>query len=620
MIRTRIRPRTRERGSVLPVCIVVVAGVGATVTTFLGRALVEQNRVRQEAAVERAAWRAQGALELAKNVVLNAPMVNGQNSALSAALASNPPLIAGTPVVIEPAGPARWYRLSARGTFAGSESLAQCLVRDGTVYVAYNYYIEDDNLGVSGQATGRIHTNKTLELYYSGGVYTDLVSAGTGFTYKSGADASNTTFLGGSNQNAASKTLLDNVDFAGLKTSAAYVAPAGLVAEVTLNKTTVTIKLYSASSTVSVAGTKTQKVLTGYTTTIVQSPVYVTVWDWVPVTTSSKVWVDGPPPDSGGSTGGGTDIAGGGSVPTGYWVTTKTTTLVYKQVKVVDHYVDTTTQTPVYSYVTIPSTVTQSVKGTLQSTVTQPASGVIYIPGTISSLKGDLNGNLTLVTDSTVTIKGNMRYIDSNNKYAYLNGTNPSAGDYVPNPAFVRNHSLAVIAAGDITYYMHEDSGVPNNFEINGSLISTTGRVGISNITVSSSGSVSVSGDEQKFNSIRRFGTIMSAKRPISTVLKSDGSLRHGFLTGASVYDSNLLTGPPPACPTDGQVEFLESMRLDPGASVGAGAVTFSSGVSAMPTLKNMSQLEAAIGSAKVDWGIDDNGAPIRQATATPGH
>ena len=54
-----------RRGSVLPVCMVMAAGIGAVLSTFLGRTLVEQRRVGRVTAQERSAWRAIGELELA---------------------------------------------------------------------------------------------------------------------------------------------------------------------------------------------------------------------------------------------------------------------------------------------------------------------------------------------------------------------------------------------------------------------------------------------------------------------------------------------------------------------------------------------------------------------------
>jgi len=479
------------------------------VTTFLGRALVERSRVRQNAAVERAGWRATGALELAKYVILASPETAAGNQAIADALASNPPLIAGTPVVCEAAGPPRWVRLSALGTCAGAESLAQCLVRDGTSYVAYDYYVEGDRLGVSGGAKGRIHANGNLELHDAGGVYTGFVAAGNGFTFMNGAKPANTSFLGGADQGARPKRLLADVDFAALAAQATTTTPAGFDARITLNRTTVQIELGSPSTTVAAPTT--------------------------------------------------------GEVA---------------------------------------------------------SNGVLYVPGAITSLKGELNGRLTIVTPSTVTITGNLRYVDGNGRYACRNGVTPASGDYVPDPAFVRNHALAVIAQGDITFDLRDPAdgtGVPNDFELNGALISTRGRVGISGVEVDGSGTVSVTGDSFRLDSIRRLGTIMSARRPVSAVLQPDGSLRHGFRSGASIWDAQLLADPPPACPTERHPSFLENVRFDPASNGAKGTLTFAAGVGAMATLKSMSALKAAIGATKFDWGCDGAKARphVRDPTAT---
>jgi hypothetical protein len=182
-------------------------------------------------------------------------------------------------------------------------------------------------------------------------------------------------------------------------------------------------------------------------------------------------------------------------------------------------------------------------------------------------LKGELNGRLTIVTPSTVTIDGNLRYVDGHGRYACRNGVTPASGDYAPDPDFVRNHALAVIAQGDITFDLGEPAdgkGVPNDFELNGALISTRGRVGISGIEVDGAGTVSVTGDASRRDSIRRLGAIVSARRPVSALLHPDGTLSHGFRSGVSLYDAQLLADPPPACPTDRRPLFLESVRVDP--------------------------------------------------------
>jgi hypothetical protein len=166
-----------------------------------------------------------------------------------------------------------------------------------------------------------------------------------------------------------------------------------------------------------------------------------------------------------------------------------------------------------------------------------------------------------------VTIEGNLRYVDGHGRYACLNGVTPAAGDYAPNPAFVRNHALVVIAQGDITIALGDPAGgagVPDDFELNGALISTRGRVGISGIAVDGAGEVFVTGDPSRRDSIRRLGAILSARRPVSALLDPDGALKHGFRSGASLFDAQLLAAPPPACPSEPHPSFLETVRRAP--------------------------------------------------------
>ncbi|MSR47625.1 MAG: hypothetical protein EXS13_11280 [Planctomycetes bacterium] len=126
----------------LPICLIVAVGVGASTTCFLGRTVVEQNRVLREAATERVGWRSIGEIELAKNVIQASTYTDGVNDAITAALASNPPLVAGTPVLIEASGTGRWYRLASTTDFDGAYGTATCMIRDGLSYAAYNYYVE----------------------------------------------------------------------------------------------------------------------------------------------------------------------------------------------------------------------------------------------------------------------------------------------------------------------------------------------------------------------------------------------------------------------------------------------------------------------------------------------
>src|SRR6185436_9556767 len=132
-----------QKGSALAIMLILAMGVGSIVTSFLGRTLVEQARVSQRASAMRAYRQAVGQLELAKSIINNSGYAGGQNIAVTDALAANPPVITGTGVYLEPVGPDRWYRLVSCGDFDHESAAVMAYFRDGTPYVAYNYYVEE---------------------------------------------------------------------------------------------------------------------------------------------------------------------------------------------------------------------------------------------------------------------------------------------------------------------------------------------------------------------------------------------------------------------------------------------------------------------------------------------
>lgn len=590
----------------MPICLVVVAGVGATMTTFLGRAVVEQNRIMKEAASERAAWRSIGEIELAKNVILNSSYTDGKNDVIVAALAADPPLIEGTPVAIEPAGPSRWYRLSSTNDFGMTMGAASCLIRDGLSYTAYNYYVEAHNLGVSGKPKGRIFTNKTLEFYFADGMYDGYVSAGSGFAYKSGATADNTTFLRGADPAASEKGLLGKIDFGGLKAQAAYVAPENLVAEVRLAKTTLQVKLYEKDSVQVVAVQKTRSVQIGAELKIVTKTNYRYEWQWVNTKKTKKTWID----TTGTVAGGGTDVGGGGGT-TGYWLTETYWEDVWTKVKIADGTYDVLELVPVMGTETYWENQNQTVAGALVSTTSYPATGIFYFPDAVRVLQGDLNGKVTVVTESTAKITNHLRYIDAQNDYAYLNGTAPASGDYAANPAFARNHALGVIAKGDIVY----GRSAPTSLEINGNFVSTTGTIAMEGIVLDGVGAPTRSGSASVKTSLRRFGSVMCNKRPVATLLDTNGAVTHGFKAGASAYDQSALNDPPPGFPNEETLAFLETVRFNGSHATSAGSGVPDAGVNRLAGLKGFDELRDWTTQQRFDWGVNDLKKAVREGT-----
>ncbi len=551
----------KQRGSVLPICLVMAAGVGAMVSTYLGRALVEQNRVIKKASIERAQWRSIGQLEVSKNQINNSTYTDGKNDIIQQALLSDPPFIPGTPVIVEEVGPERWYRLVSVAVVNGHVGSTMTYVRDGTSYVAYNYYVERHNLGISGSPRGKVHSNRTLEFFFSDGLYQDPVSASEGFLYLNGATPDNTLFLGGADPVCGTKDLLTTIDFDKLKTDAIYQAAPGLEAEVTFTADKqARIDLYEPPSTISYSVQTTKSVYDHSEFQLVTKTKYTYQWRWVDVQKSRLVWVEGSQEVSAQST-------------DGYW---QTETYVEKEFKLVAVPSGTYVQwewVDIYTTVVEEEWFTTTIPESLVSTEIRDSNGIFYFEGRIRSLKGELNGKVTLVSDSSVKVTDNLVYVDDDGDSAFLNGADPSQ-DYLPNPDFQRlGHGLGIVAKGDILY----SASGPGSFEVNASMISTDGVVGLEGISVDDDGNFALDGTvtATPLESLRRFGSLMSAKRPISSLVDAAGNLLHGFQEGDSEYDGGMMSTPPPGFPSEPMPYYLASFISKAGLGGGDGGLTY---------------------------------------------
>jgi len=349
-----------------------------------------------------------------------------------------------------------------------------------------------------------------------------------------------------------------------------------------------------------------------------QVPVYSTVT--TTCTRQVKVFV---PYDDGA--GGGTAVGGDGGVAgeyvwvnqqypcdqtviTGYttetYTTTQrvqvgTTTVTYTQNQQVQ--VGTTTQTqtrqvPVYTtetyYVDVPVYQTQDVQvqqqvptyDTVTNTWTEKvfvgpslvstttvtlgeAANTVYIDGRITKLDGSLNGRLTIVGNEKVRVTGNLVYVDDAGQTAMLNGGDYSK-PYVRNDQYKGNSVLGIIARDDLLL----TNGMPTQAEVNATMMSAMGRVGIDGFQIDASGEpvkdvyygltpeqkeleqaynqTSYSASAFKKDSLRRLGGIVSNDRILETYIKprSDGTsaVDSGFKRGNMRFDFNLLFNPPP--------------------------------------------------------------------------
>jgi len=199
-------------------------------------------------------------------------------------------------------------------------------------------------------------------------------------------------------------------------------------------------------------------------------------------------------------------------------------------------------------------------------------SGTIYIDGRITSLEGNLNGRLTIVANEKVRITDDIRYIDDNGQTTMLNGSNTSA-PYTRNPDYTGNSVLGILARDDILFTWK----MPDNAEVNATLMSVEGRVGSDGLWIDADGnpvkdswrarrelltpeeydkelSYDKSGTYRTRpfvkDSLRRLGGIISNERIIETFIQArkDGTayVDAGFKRGAMRYDFNLQFNPPP--------------------------------------------------------------------------
>jgi len=193
--------------------------------------------------------------------------------------------------------------------------------------------------------------------------------------------------------------------------------------------------------------------------------------------------------------------------------------------------------------------------------------GTIFIPGRITKLHGQLKGRLTIVGDEKVRVTGNLQYVDDDGDTAMVNGTDYSQ-EYRRNENYDGHSVLGVIARDDILF----THNMPSRSEVNATLLSATGRVGISGFEIDDNGEpvkdhyhgltwdemlVEAAYDYTNYetrtfrkNSLRRLGGIVSNDRILETFIgqRNDGTayVDAGFKRGRMRYDFNLLFNPPP--------------------------------------------------------------------------
>ena len=193
-------------------------------------------------------------------------------------------------------------------------------------------------------------------------------------------------------------------------------------------------------------------------------------------------------------------------------------------------------------------------------------AGTIFIDGRITKLSGDVHGRLTIVGNEKVRLTGSIRYVDGDGDTAMLHGDDYTR-PYERNPDYDGNSVLGVIARGDVLF----TRGMPQQAELNATLMSADGRVGIDGFRITAEGEpdkgylTGLSNEEQEreraYNrtsdetrrfrreSLRRIGSLISNDRILETYMRrrhGTSTVDSGFKRGSIRFDVNLLFDPPP--------------------------------------------------------------------------
>jgi hypothetical protein len=195
------------------------------------------------------------------------------------------------------------------------------------------------------------------------------------------------------------------------------------------------------------------------------------------------------------------------------------------------------------------------------------AANTVYIDGRVTELYGEIHGRVTLIANEKVRVTGNLQYVDDDDDKAMENGTDYSK-PYQRNVDYDGDSVLGVIARDDVLF----TRDMPSKAEINATLMSATGRVGIDGFAITEEGEPTTnwrlgmtdeenekedaydrtSYETKRFvkDSLRRIGGLISNDRILETYIRprSDGTsyVSAGFKRGQMRFDFNLMFNPPP--------------------------------------------------------------------------
>jgi hypothetical protein len=195
------------------------------------------------------------------------------------------------------------------------------------------------------------------------------------------------------------------------------------------------------------------------------------------------------------------------------------------------------------------------------------AADTICIDGRVTRLSGDIHGRVTIIANENVRLTGSLRYVDDDGDAAMLHGDKYKK-EYGRNERYSGNSVLGVIARDDVLF----TDDMPKKAEINATLMSAHGRVGISGFAITEEGeptkdwTAGMTSAERELeeayrytkyatdrftkDSLRRIGGLISNDRILETYIRprDDGTsyVDAGFKRGSMRFDFNLMFNPPP--------------------------------------------------------------------------
>ncbi len=603
------RERGRERGSALVMAVIFSFLAIAGVSLFLARSHMELSDSKQKSAAVRSLFNVHSALGRA-HAVVNEAMNSVESQALNRNVALAQPETAngvayvadtnrsvrvrtvkpssrfdtdgnelppvdegGAPLPYEVL-PYGWYVLEARmyeplytladGATRGQLKLVRQYVRDGTPLSNNFVAVIDDDLGLGGSpvnpgkpAEGEIITNKHLYIMTTNPYYANRLLAVDGVSYTAGATEANTVYLHPDNNFEAEPLYLplpssltsnpDNPDDT-LKAYSLGDNPLAVALNTGNMQYTVTMSGVSSADDLKAAG-----------------------GDPAP-TVQLNCGVSGTGPCQG--------MCIEGNINTK--VTFAGDTVTVRLTKATD-----------------------ANKWIQVSGLPAPDNGVLFCDTRVdvggiarrTQLEGAVTTRTTLATTGNVDVCGSVRYYDDDGdaatKQVYtasLTGVDPAdygtlpeipSGEVISSSVAVSYFAnqrpcglaaeegdgfydgdavLGVVASQDIILLAQ----LPQNAEIAGAYLALQKRLTLEGLGYNAAGQLVYLDGNNPFyiykggrSSVRRFGSLVSYKRPCTTVVTGTGSFLYGFRRGFSLFDEAMKQQPPPFFPKDKKPQYL---------------------------------------------------------------